>query len=231
VHLLLHFVVKDTGVGIAPEKQQLIFHPFSQADGSTARRFGGTGLGLTICSRLVELMGGKIWVESVPGQGSAFHFTAGMGEGKPVVGEPNSAAMPGHPTAANGTGTSHVLVAEDNAVNQKIVCRILQKHGYQVTMASDGRKALAALDREHFDLVLMDVQMPEMDGFETTAAIRAREQDTGAHLPIIAMTAHAMKGDQERCIAAGMDSYISKPLEVVKLIELLEKFSNSVGRK
>ena len=118
-----------------------------------------------------------------------------------------------------------ILLAEDNAINQKIACHVLEKQGHHVTVAADGCQALSALDQAHFDVVLMDVQMPEMDGFETTDAIRTRERGTGVHLPIIAMTAHAMKGDRERCIAAGMDSYISKPLGIKELIELLEKFS------
>ena len=238
--LRLHFVVTDTGVGIAPEKQKLIFEAFSQADGSTARKFGGTGLGLSICSQLVDLMGGKIWVESALGQGSSFHFTAVLGAGNPVM----ETAAPAQPAALCSPVVEFVsavlvtdravqkekrqlriLLAEDNAINQKIACHVLEKQGHHVTVAADGRQALSALDQAHFDVVLMDVQMPEMDGFETTGAIRARERGTGVHLPIIAMTAHAMQGDRERCIAAGMDSYISKPLEIKKLIELLEKFS------
>jgi CheY-like chemotaxis protein len=216
MELRLHFVVADTGVGIAPEKQKLIFDAFSQADGSTARKFGGTGLGLTISSRLVELMGGKIWVESALGHGSSFHFTASLREAQPTGGKVGVAAQhfrTGHDqTALKRVKKLRVLLAEDNAVNQKIASRFLEKEGHHVTLASDGRQALAALDRENFDVVLMDVQMPEMDGFEATAAIRARERDTGKRLPIIAMTAHAMKGDRERCLAAGMDSYIAKPI-------------------
>jgi signal transduction histidine kinase/ActR/RegA family two-component response regulator len=241
--LRLHFVVADTGVGIALEKQKLIFDAFSQADGSTARKFGGTGLGLSICSQLVELMRGKIWVESALGQGSRFHFTAVLGVGNPVM-ETISVAAPAQPAVLGApvmefasavlvTGRAvqrekkqlRILLAEDNAINQKIASHVLEKQGHQVTVAANGRQALATLDQAHFDVVLMDVQMPEMDGFETTAAIRARERGTGVHLPIIAMTAHAMQGDRERCIAAGMDGYISKPLEVQELIELLEKFS------
>jgi signal transduction histidine kinase/CheY-like chemotaxis protein len=228
----LHFVVSDTGVGIALEKQKLIFEAFSQADGSTARKFGGTGLGLSICSHLVELMGGKIWVESALGQGSSFHFTAFLGVGNPAE---TAAAGPLVEFASAVPVTDRavqkekrqlrILLAEDNAINQKIACHVLEKRGHHVTVAADGRQALSALDQAHFDVVLMDVQMPEMDGFETTGAIRARERGTGVHLPIIAMTAHAMKGDRERCIAAGMDSYISKPLEINELIELLENFS------
>jgi signal transduction histidine kinase/CheY-like chemotaxis protein len=358
----LHFVVQDTGIGIAPEKQKLIFDAFSQADGSTARNFGGTGLGLTISKRLVEMMGGRIWVESVEGEGSAFHFTASMGLGKaadppqalttlalaglavlvvddnatnrrllqemlshwgmhPTLVESGAAAlecvrqsaepfafiltdfhMPNmdgftlierlrrsrHPSTeakiilltsagqrgdaarcrelglaayltkpirqaelldcmvhALGTSRSgvrsdalitphalheqkcklHVLLAEDNAVNQKLAERLLEKHGHTVTVTTNGREALAAFDRESFDVVLMDVQMPEMDGFEATSAIREREQSSGGHLPIIAMTAHAMRGDQERCLAAGMDAYIAKPIRSKDLIALLETFS------
>jgi signal transduction histidine kinase/ActR/RegA family two-component response regulator len=233
----LHFVVSDTGVGIALEKQKLIFEAFSQADGSTARRFGGTGLGLTICSKLVALMGGKIWVESALGQGSSFHFTVLLGVGNPVMetaapAAALSASAVEFPSAVPVNDRAEqkqkkqlrILLAEDNAINQKIACHVLEKYGHHVTVAADGRLALSALDQAHFDLVLMDVQMPEMDGFETTGAIRARERGTDVHLPIIAMTAHAMQGDRERCIAAGMDSYISKPLEIKELIELLEKF-------
>jgi two-component system, sensor histidine kinase and response regulator len=368
-HLRLHFVVADTGVGIAAEKQKLIFDAFSQADGSTARKFGGTGLGLTISSRLVELMGGKIWVESTLGHGSSFHFTAEVGEGKDVgktlscnapaqlaglralVVDDNSTnsrileemlrrcgVMPtlaksgiaalhclkqaqgafaviltdlnmpdmdgfalveqlrqspelagsariivltsagqkgeaarckelgvtayltkpvsqpelletiyrvlGAPApqvdpapqvtsqiVTKGTKQLRVLLAEDNAVNQKLALRLLEKQGHHVTVASDGRKALDALDRDTFDVVLMDVQMPEMDGFEATAAIRAREQDTGRHMPIIAMTAHAMQGDRERCLAAGMDGYLAKPIKVQEFIELLELFSDAAQEK
>jgi two-component system, sensor histidine kinase and response regulator len=124
-----------------------------------------------------------------------------------------------------------VLLAEDNAVNQKIATRVLEKHGHEVTVAADGRQALAALDRASFDVALMDVQMPEMDGFESTAAIRDLERQTGNHLPIIAMTAHAMPGDRERCIAAGMDSYIAKPLKAAELIELLEKFADATQQE
>jgi CheY-like chemotaxis protein len=198
-------------------------------------------LGLSISARLVELMEGKIWVESTLGLGSQFHFTAKLGESRPIsktypVAAPGqlavlcntveSDATPWATAQSVPTGTKRlrVLLAEDNAVNQKVASRVLEKQGHHVTVAANGRQALAALDQATFDVVLMDVQMPEMDGFETTAAIRARERDTGSHLPIIAMTAHAMQGDRERCIAAGMDNYISKPLNVPELIELLEKF-------
>ena len=358
----LHFAVKDTGVGIPTDKQEKIFEAFSQADGSMARRFGGTGLGLTICTKLVSIMGGRIWVESQPGQGSTFHFTlrlavqdkpslrpvplqpeqlhnlhalivddnftnrrvlGGMLTGwgmKPTAVEGGRAALQalevakstGHPfslilldgqmpemdgftlaerikkdpelvgatimmlTSAGHLGDaarcrelgisaylvkpirqgellqaisnilnlltekrtplvtrhtlrearnrSRVLLAEDNAVNRTLAVRLLEKRGYIVSLAGDGREALAALEKENFDIVLMDVQMPEMDGFEATAAIREKEQSTGRHLPIIAMTAHALKGDEERCLSAGMDAYISKPIRTNELFATIERF-------
>ena len=226
----LHFVVTDTGVGIAKEKQKLIFEAFSQADTSTARKFGGTGLGLSISTQLVALMGGKIWVESALGHGSQFHFTGNFGEASQVV-EAVSSSVPSQLAAAKTHRKLRVLLAEDNAVNQKIAARVLEKQGHHVTVAADGRQALAALDRAIFDVVLMDVQMPEMDGFEATAAIRGHERETGNHIPIIAMTAHAMPGDRERCIAAGMDSYIAKPLKVGELIELLEKIGEATQQE
>jgi len=233
--LRLHFVVSDTGIGIAAEKQKAIFEAFSQADGSIARRFGGTGLGLTICSRMVEMMGGKIWVESAVGHGSAFHFTASLGVGKDVTKTPLLNA-PGREQEPEGVAARRtvpegrklrLLLVEDDAVNQRLAQALLEKKGHRVTIAGNGREALAALDREKFDAVLMDVQMPEMDGFEATAAIRARERDTGRHLPIIAMTAYTMAGDRERCLKAGMDSYISKPLNFQELMDQLQRFSTA----
>jgi len=221
----LHFVVTDTGVGIAKEKQMSIFEAFSQADGSTARKFGGTGLGLSISTKMVALMGGTIWVKSELGHGSQFHFTANFGVGSAVRAAVSS-TTPSQQAALRTHKQLRILLAEDNAVNQKIATRVLEKRGHHVTVAGDGHLVLAALERDRFDVVLMDVQMPEMDGFEATAAIRSRERETGAHMPIIAMTAHAMQGDRERCIAAGMDDYVAKPLKVAELIELLEKLDD-----
>ena len=364
----LHFAIKDTGVGIAADKQQKIFEPFSQADGSMTRRYGGTGLGLTICMKLVEMMHGRIWVESEKGKGSTFHFTIlleiqdspdpraeAVGEAqlhdlhalivddnstnhrvlqgmlrrwgmRPTVVETGRAALhameiaksTGHPfplilldaqmpdmdgfalaeqirknpgviettimmlTSAGHLGDaarcrelgisaylvkpirqtellagicqvlnrkvneakklplvtrhslqesksrSRILLAEDNAVNQTLAVRLLEKRGYTVKVAGDGRAAVETYEKEPFDIVLMDIQMPGMNGFEATAAIRAKEKLTGRRVPIIAMTAHALKGDQERCIAAGMDDYVSKP---IRTSELVSKIENLLANK
>src|ERR1019366_3416406 len=194
----VHFQIRDTGIGIAAEKQALIFEPFRQADGSTTRRYGGTGLGLSICQRLVSMMGGRIWVESQPGAGSTFHFTIMAASSAPPA---RQAAPP--PETGSSPLAIHVLLVEDNMVNQKLARRIMENAGYTVVGAMDGREAVEACAAQHFDLVLMDLQMPHMDGFEATAELRRREAISGGHLPIIALTANAMPGDRERCLAAG----------------------------
>jgi signal transduction histidine kinase/CheY-like chemotaxis protein/HPt (histidine-containing phosphotransfer) domain-containing protein len=209
----VHFEVADTGIGVAPEKQQAIFSAFVQADGSTTRRFGGTGLGLAISTQLVEMMGGRIWIDSTLGEGSTFHFTARLGAEAETI----AAAQAGPSDTPVPSRGVRVLLAEDNAVNRLVAIRLLEKHGHTVVAAGDGRQALAALEDEHFDVVLMDVQMPVMDGFAATAAIRDRERGTGLRIPIVALTAHAMQGDRERCLDAGMDAYVTKPIKPAEL--------------
>jgi signal transduction histidine kinase/CheY-like chemotaxis protein len=222
-HAIVHFSVRDTGVGIPPDKQAIIFDAFTQADASITRRFGGTGLGLTISSRLVKMMGGKIWVESEPDRGSCFHFTVRFGVAARLT-EPARSATDLHSARSDAPKRRlNILVAEDNAINQQLLQRILEKRGHSAVVVADGRQALEALGHQDFDLVLMDVQMPEMDGFQATAAIRERERATLRHQKIIALTAHAMKGDEERCIAAGMDGYLSKPIQLRPLAEILEE--------
>ena len=203
----LHFSVRDTGIGI-PESQQLaIFEAFSQADASTTRRFGGTGLGLSISSKLVHTLGGKLWVESEMDKGSCFHFTLTLPVGAAALESAPVARVPSEKQPA-----LRILLAEDNLVNQKLAVRLLEKQGHAVTAASDGREAIALFERQAFDLILMDVQMPGMDGFEATAAIREMEKFKGSRIPIVALTAHAMSGDRERCLASGMDGFATKPI-------------------
>ena len=240
----LTFAVRDTGVGIAPQRLEAIFQPFTQADTSTTRRFGGTGLGLTISSRLVALMGGGLTVHSTERVGSEFMVrlpampadadVARSTVVRPlrrlpsdVVPAPAAAAVPA--TAAT-QDELRVLVAEDNPVNQRIAQQLLRKRKLAVTLADDGRQAVDAFEAGRFDLVLMDVQMPEMDGFEAVAAIRALEHSQGRpHTPIVAVTAHAMVGDREKCLEAGMDAYLSKPLRRQLLFELVDELLGAGG--
>ena len=222
--------VRDTGVGIAPDRMSRLFQSFSQADASISRRFGGTGLGLVISRRLAELQGGSITGESsgVPGEGSRFTVRIVAPEA-PADAVTAAASGPlgeltGTPPIVALVGDRHplrILLAEDNAVNQKLALRLLEQMGYAAAVAADGLEVVAALEAGTFDLVLMDVQMPEVDGLEATRRIRRRWP--GASGPrIVAMTANAMAGDRERCLAAGMDGYISKPIRVEELVAALE---------
>ncbi|HEV1286943.1 MAG TPA: ATP-binding protein [Bryobacteraceae bacterium] len=215
----LRFEVKDTGIGIPVEKQSQIFEAFSQVDGSITRRFGGTGLGLAICSRLVERMGGSIDVYSTAEQGSTFVFTVRAGR----------TDSPVKPTAANAPAAPapplRILVAEDNKVNQTVVSRILERAGHTVAIAANGQEAAEMRLSCAFDLILMDIQMPVLDGFEATARIRACDLTSGVHTPVIALTANAMSGDRERCLSAGMDGYISKPVSRDSLLQAIAQFA------
>jgi PAS domain S-box-containing protein len=232
----LHFRVSDTGVGIPKDKQQLIFEAFTQVDGFLTRAYGGTGLGLAISSQLVSLMQGNLWVDSEPGKGSTFHFTAKFRT--PITFE--------HPGAATSSLISlqnelndrwngdvllykRILVVEDNLVNQRVAQRVLEKNGFQVFLANDGYEALARIVELDWKVqaILMDIQMPGLDGFETTAEIRRLEMNHQRRTPIIALTAHALDRDRERCLAYGMDGYLSKPVKAPELLDLLRSLTGS----
>jgi PAS domain S-box-containing protein len=272
---LLQFDVRDTGIGIPTGKQQAIFEPFVQADGSTTRKYGGTGLGLTISRCLVELMGGELWVESQENAGTTFHFTVVL-----VLPDPQEQPAPRPPSEeealprlANGSeavasgerrvvredrraeeprrspssqlpsslaarhapratpdevaGGLYVLLAEDNVVNQRLVLRLLQKQGHRVRVAATGLEALRAWEQDSFDLLLLDIQMPDVEGYEVARTIRNQERQRGGHLPIVALTAHAMKGDRERCLEAGMDDYLTKPIQSAELHAVLRRVLES----
>jgi len=216
----VHFAVRDTGIGIPEDKRASIFEAFSQADTSTSRRYGGTGLGLAISAQLVSLLEGRLWVESQFGSGSTFHFCLSMTVPAPVPADENKPSRRRGPLRAKDR--LRVLVADDNPANRLLAARILEKRGHAVCQAADGREALAMAEREKLDVVVMDAQMPEMDGLQATREIRALEKTTQSHLPIIALTASAMSGDRERCLAAGMDGYISKPINAQELLTLVE---------
>jgi PAS domain S-box-containing protein len=253
---LLRFDVRDTGIGIPAGKQQTIFEPFVQADGSMTRRYGGTGLGLTISRCLVELMGGRVWLDSQENTGTTFHFTVYLalpsssspeegirdqgsgirdqGSGKtdgpsPSSGVPSSLVPGPESLIPSDKGGLRVLLAEDNIVNARLVMRLLEKQGHQVRIASSGREALGACEEASFDLLLLDIQMPDLEGYEVARTIRNRERQQGGHLPIIALTAHAMKGDRERCLEAGMDDYLTKPIQSAELQAVLSRIRKDEG--
>ena len=206
-HCRVELAVIDSGIGIPKDKQALIFQPFRQADGSTVRRFGGSGLGLAIVQKLCELMNATIELESTPGSGSKFQVTFSAATRRPAAGGSNTAELP--PLRA-----ANVLVVEDNAINQMVVANMLQNLGLSVRTANNGVEALELLDEDKFDLILMDCQMPEMDGYQTSYHIRRDQRPLLANIPIIALTANAMLEDRERCLAAGMNDYLSKPVSL-----------------
>jgi signal transduction histidine kinase/CheY-like chemotaxis protein len=215
----LHFAVSDTGIGIPPERVDRLFREFSQVDASTTRRYGGTGLGLAISKRLAELHGGRIWVESQAGAGSTFHFTIRAGRaGADAVAPRRSGSKLDRTFAANHPAT--ILIVDDNPVNRKIATQLLRKLGYDPAAAASGTEAIAALRGRAFDFVLMDVEMPDMDGPATTGHIR-REFPRESQPVIACLTAHAMSGDRERFLEGGMDEYITKPLRVDDLQRVL----------
>ncbi len=226
----IRFEVADTGIGIAPEEQGRLFNPFHQADSSTTRKHGGTGLGLAICRQILEQMGGVIGLQSAPGQGSCFWFEAPFGTGAPTAENPipeppvsEAAAVPGR------LPDLRVLVVEDNLVNQQVITMQLHKLGCATHVVGNGVEALEAVKQRTYDVVLMDCQMPEMDGYEATRRIRATPQLR--HLPIIAMTASAMADDRERCLTAGMDDYLSKPAHEAELWAVLQRVAKARGQQ
>lgn len=228
--VLLHFAVSDSGIGIRKEKQDAIFEAFSQADGSTTRNFGGTGLGLTITKQLIELMGGRIWVESVPGRGSAFHFIVEFGATSQVEINVNeeSAVEKRQMDRRKLDRSVRVLLAEDNFVNQKLALKILEKDGFEVLVANNGKEVIDMLfgepNRQVVDIILMDCQMPILSGYEAVEKIRAWEQINGGHIPVIAFTANALQGDLDKCLKSGMDDYLSKPFKPKDLTEKITKW-------
>ena len=233
--IFLKCLVSDTGIGIPLDKQDRLFKSFTQLDGSTTRRYGGTGLGLAITRQLVEMMGGEVWVESQEGAGSAFYYTLVLalpkgGASRHGVRQEGESAgktvAAGIPSRAAGRPLT-ILVAEDNPINARLAVALLRKRGWEVKVTGNGREALEALSAQAFDLVLMDIQMPEMDGYDATMAVRQREAGTGHRTPILAMTAHAMKGDLERCFEAGMDGYLTKPIKASEFYDAIEGLVSS----
>ena len=214
----IHFAVSDTGIGIPQKARVLIFDAFRQADGSTSRTYGGTGLGLTICSRLVQLMGGNITVESLPGSGSKFSFSVMAWQ----AAAPEKCTAPAPLTSAP-VRCLHILLAEDNLVNQKVATALLKNRGHRVEVVDNGRLAVERSKEEVFDLILMDLQMPEMDGWDATREIRERDDRLGIHVPIFALTAHAMNHAQEQCLALGMDGVIVKPFDPIQFYDIIER--------
>ncbi len=247
-HVVTRFAVSDTGIGITPQQQKMIFQSFVQADGTTTRKYGGTGLGLAISKQLVELMGGRLGLESEPTIGSTFWFTVGFSKqvaesaaettfpaevnptDGPILGDPPkpgsqgalAVTLPPDPSP-QATGLA-ILLAEDNPVNQKLVLHVINRLGYQADVMTNGLMAVRAAMNKPYDLILMDVHMPEMDGFAATEQIRAFESTHGGHVPIVALTAGALAGDRERCLAAGMDAYVSKPFKIEELRRVVRQY-------
>ena len=222
---LVRFEVRDTGIGIAPESVKSLFHPFVQADSSTTRHFGGTGLGLSIVRGLVEMMGGQVGAHSQPGKGSTFWFVLPMVDVSATTPRVDKPATDVHWAARRFRGK--VLLVEDNAVNQKVAQRFLERLGCEVELAENGEQCIRAWERGKFDVVLMDIQMPVMDGYTATRLIREREC-IERHTPIVALTANAMTGQLERCLSAGMDGLLTKPIAIERLREVLDRFGLAV---
>ncbi|MGM0490005.1 MAG: ATP-binding protein, partial [Planctomycetota bacterium] len=236
--MTLHLAVRDTGIGIPKEKRDEVFQAFRQSDTTTTRQYGGSGLGLTISAELVRMMRGRIWVDSTLGRGSIFHFTVQVKKGAPLTLPPTTPKTRETPASATSDRPGadwksaprvrplHILIADDHVANRQLVTTVLSSRGHFCTEAADGQQAIDAWRRAVFDVLLIDVQMPVMDGFQVTAAIRKEEETTKKHVPIVALTAHAMAGDREKCLSAGMDAYLAKPLRPQRLVELIESVAS-----
>jgi len=223
--ITLQFTITDTGIGIAEESRNALFAAFTQVDASTTRKFGGTGLGLSISKQLVEMMGGKIGVESTEGKGSTFWFRATFGRQTSGIDPVEKPIVTAHSIADKKKHSMRILLVEDNITNQKVALAILAKFGWSAHAVANGLEALESLGHVPYDLVLMDCQMPEMDGYEATRRIRSPESAVRNHeIPIIAMTANAMQGDRQKCLAAGMNDHIAKPVNPQELMRVIEKW-------
>lgn len=228
--VLLHFLVEDSGIGIPEKELDEIFKAFTQVDASSTRRYGGAGLGLSICRNLVQMMGGQIWVESRPGTGSIFHFTARLGTNvelpkNEALAEQSMVRYPD--PAGNEKVGLNILIVDDDVVSRQVAAGLLKRGSHRVTVVTDGQEAVESFERENFDLIFMDLGMPGMNGLEATRCIRQKEKETGSHIPIIAMTAYTFEEDRGRCLEAGMDGHVSKP---VRRIDLFDAIGRTVPR-
>lgn len=222
--VLLEFSVSDTGIGIPEDKVSSLFNSFQQLDSYTTRKYGGTGLGLAIVRNLVSMMGGKIGVESKLGEGSRFFFKVPL----QTIGtkSPQDYAEEACIASRNRNRAASILLAEDNKVNQLFMIKLLEKKNLKVDVAENGRKVLEKLKQSSYDLILMDIQMPEMDGYDAALAIRKEEELTGNHIAIIALTANATEEDRDKCLQTGMDDYLAKPVKSEKLYNCLSRYIN-----
>ncbi|MDZ7720678.1 MAG: response regulator [Balneolaceae bacterium] len=227
----LKFSVTDTGPGISKQQQEDIFKTFTQGDTSTTRKYGGTGLGLSISKQLVDLMGGELSLESEPGEGSTFWFTVSLKKAGNQTSEESIEQTDSNISYFNSDKKQKILIAEDNQINQIVARKILEKEGFEVDIAETGKEAVEAAQTGDYSFVFMDIQMPEMDGYEATRTIRKMEEESGEHIPIIALTASAMEKDREKCLNVGMDEYLPKPIEKEELLRVLKKTARMLYSK
>jgi CheY-like chemotaxis protein/anti-sigma regulatory factor (Ser/Thr protein kinase) len=222
----IEWIVQDTGIGLSSHNLKTIFNSFSQADNSTTRQYGGTGLGLAISKGIVEKMKGEIWAESKEGEGSSFYFTCVLEKSAEDTTIVTNAIVINLEDSAK-EDVLKLLIVEDDAISRMVIENFAIQKGWQVIMAQNGKEAIDVYRKQHVDAILMDVQMPELDGYKATGVIRQLEKQKGTHTPIIAMTAFALKGDREKCLESGMDDYLSKPIDAEKFYETVEKWTKN----